>query len=191
MILEKLINKIRRIQNFLFSEIIKYCFKSAGKNFFVEYPIRITGGNNIVIGNNFTSFGRLRIETFESHNGFKFTPQLSIGNNVSMNYDCHIGCINKIVIGNNVLIASRVTVLDHFHGEISSSELKIPPSERKIVSKGPIVIGNNVWIGEGVAIMPDVTIGENSIIGANAVVTKSFPANSIIGGIPAKLLKQL
>lgn len=191
MLVEKIINKIRRIQNLLFSWIIKSCFKSAGKNFFVEYPIRIVGGNYIKIGRNFSSFGRLRIEAHEFHNGFRFFPDLIIGDNVSMNYDCHIGCINKIIIGNDVLIASRVTILDHFHGDISLEALQTPPSRREIVSKGPIIIEDNVWIGEGVAIMPNVTIGRNSIIGANAVVTKDFPANSIIGGIPAKVLKQL
>lgn len=191
MVIEKIINKVRRIQNLLFSGIIKFCFKYPGKNLFVEYPIRIVGGNHIKIGNNFSSFGRLRIEAHAFHNGFNFSPELIIGDNVSINYDCHIGCINKIIIGNDVLIASRVTILDHFHGDISLEALEIPPSQRKIVSKGPIIIEDNVWIGEGVAIMPNVTIGKNSVIGANAVVTKDFPPNSIIGGIPAKLLQQL
>lgn len=189
--IEKILNKIRRIQNMIFSQILKTSFKSAGKHFFVEYPLRSLGGEYITIGDHFCSFGRLRLEAHAFHNGFRFSPQISIGDNVSLNYDCHIGCINKITIGNNVLIASRVTILDHFHGEINSESLSIPPSQRAIISKGPVVIEDNVWIGEGVAIMPNITIGKNSIIGANAVVTKSFPANSIIGGIPAKILKQL
>lgn len=188
---EKIINKLRRIQNLIFSQILKTSFKSAGSNFFVEYPLRAVGGTHITIGNNFCSFGRLRLEAHDFHNGVRFFPQISIGDNVSLNYDCHIGCINKIVIGNNVLIASRVTILDHFHGEISVEALNTPPSKREIISKGAVIIEDNVWIGEGVAIMPNITIGKNSIIGANAVVTKSFPANSIIGGIPAKILKQL
>jgi acetyltransferase-like isoleucine patch superfamily enzyme len=54
-----------------------------------------------------------------------------------------------------------------------------------------VIIEDNVWIGEGAAIMPNVTIGSNSIIGANSVVTHSFPSNSVIGGIPAKLIKTL
>lgn len=189
--IEKILNKIRRIQNFIFSQIIKTSFKAVGKNFFVEYPLRAVGGSHITLGDNFCSFGRLRLEAHDFHNGFRFSPQIIIGDNVSLNYDCHIGCINKITIGNNVLIASRVTILDHFHGEINIEALNIPPSQREIISKGPVIIEDNVWIGEGVAIMPDITIGKNSIIGANAVVTKSFPPNSIIGGIPAKIIKQL
>lgn len=59
----------------------------------------------------------------------------------------------------------------------------------KYITLGEIIIGNNVWIGEGVAIFSGVTIGDNCVIGSNAVVNKSFPANSIIGGIPARLLR--
>ncbi|MBP1617531.1 MAG: putative acetyltransferase [Bacteroidetes bacterium] len=162
-----------------------------GKGFRVEYPLRLLGGKDISIGNYFNAFGRLRLEAFDNHNGYKFSPEIIIGNNVSLNFDCHIGCINRIKIGDNVLIASRVSILDHSHGEISSEALGIPPSKRKIVSKGPIIIEDNVWIGEGAVILPNVIIGKNTIIGANSVVTKSFPANSVIGGIPAKLIKQL
>jgi acetyltransferase-like isoleucine patch superfamily enzyme len=90
-----------------------------------------------------------------------------------------------------VLLASKVFITDHYHGGIDSESIKIPPSTRIVQSKGPVIIEDNVWIGQGVAIMPDVTIGKNSIIGANAVVTKSFPPNSIIGGVPARLIKTI
>jgi acetyltransferase-like isoleucine patch superfamily enzyme len=69
--------------------------------------------------------------------------------------------------------------------------LSIPPSERKLISKGPVIIGDNVWVGEGVAILPNVTIGRNCIIGTNSVVTKSIPENSVAAGIPAKVIKKI
>tara|TARA_R110000868_G_scaffold111489_1_gene301033 strand:- start:6934 stop:7449 length:516 start_codon:yes stop_codon:yes gene_type:complete len=165
--------------------------RSCGNNFYVEYPIFLLGGKHISIGDDFYCFERLRIEAYEKHNHTRFNPEIILGNNVSINYDCHIGCINRIVIGDNVLIASRVFITDHYHGYAESSQLYLPPNKRILVSKGPVIIENNVWIGEGVCIMPNVTIGANSIIGANSVVTKSFPPNSIIGGVPAKLIKSI
>jgi acetyltransferase-like isoleucine patch superfamily enzyme len=143
----------------------------------------------MVIGADLYVFPRLRIEAFEKHLGAKFSPSLVIGNNVSINYDCHIACINKIQIGNHVVIASRVFITDHYHGEASKQALETPPDQRILVSKGPVIIEDNVLIGEGVAIMPNVRIGKNAIIGANSVITHDVKANTVVAGIPAKVIK--
>ena len=177
--------------NNIYSYSVKRRLKKCGTNTYIESPVYLIGGENISIGNDFYCFKRLRIEAYEKHNGIKYSPNISIGNNVSINYDCHIGCINNIIIGNNVLIASRVFITDHFHGNISAKDLRVPVNKRRLISKGSVIIEDNVWVGEGVVIMPNVVIGKNSIIGANAVVTKCFPANSVIGGVPAKLIKKI
>lgn len=182
---------IKIFKTYYISGYIKRNFKTCGKNLTIEPPFFYYNLHNVEIGDNFLTFRNLRLETFDEHIGYKFTPKIKIGNNVSINYDCHIGCINNIEIGNNVLIASRVFITDHFHGGTEKTDLMLPPSERKAVSKGPVIIEDNVWIGEGAVILPNVRIGKNSIIGANAVVTKSFPPNSIIGGIPAKLIRSI
>lgn len=187
----KIIGVFRRWQNRFYSIIISKTMLNTGPKIYIEYPARIIGGKNISIGDGFSCFSRLRLEAFEEHNGIMFRPKVTIGKNVSINFDCHIGCVNRISIGDNVLIASRVFITDHFHGDTTVNSLDISPSERHVVSKGPVIIGDNVWIGEGVAIMPNTTIGKNCIIGANAVVTKSFPDNSVIGGIPASLIKKI
>lgn len=72
------------------------------------------------------------------------------------------------------MVASRVFITDHFHGNTTYNDLQIPVRNRLLYSKGPVVIGNNVWIGEGASILPNVTIGDNSIVAAHAVVTKIF-----------------
>lgn len=170
---------------------LKYSFKSLGGPCNIMEPYIIMKPEYISIGNNFSSLYNLRLEAWDEYEGQKFSPEIIIGDNVCFNTDCHIGCINKVVIGNNVLLASRVYISDHFHGEINGDIKNVPPTKRKLFSKGEVIIDDNVWIGEGVCILPGVTIGKNSIIGANAVVTKSFPPNSIIGGIPAKILKSV
>jgi acetyltransferase-like isoleucine patch superfamily enzyme len=151
----------------------------------------IVGAKYISIGKNFYALYNLRLEAWDSYSGQVFTPQIIIGENVNMNTDCHISCIDKIIIGDNVLMASRIYISDHSHGQVTSSSLSLPPAKRPLFSKGPVIIEKNVWIGEGVCILPNVTIGENSIIGANAVVTKSVPANSVVGGNPAKIIRAL
>ncbi|WP_165958227.1 DapH/DapD/GlmU-related protein [Segetibacter sp. 3557_3] len=153
--------------------------------FFIKNP------KYMKIGQNFSSLHNLRLEAWDSYAGTNYSPQLSIGDNVCFNSDVHIGCIDKVQIGNNVLLASRIFISDHSHGEINTEALKLPPIARQLFSKGPVIIEDNVWIGEGVSILHGVTIGKNAIIGANAVVTKSIPPNCVAGGIPCKVLKAL
>jgi|APIni6443716594_1056825.scaffolds.fasta_scaffold129409_2 acetyltransferase-like isoleucine patch superfamily enzyme len=169
----------------------KSCFGSVGAGSYIESPWMITNPANISIGSNFTALSRLRMETFEEYLGEKFTPRIIIGDNVAFNNDCHIGCINRVEIGNNVLGASRIYISDHYHGRIESADLEHIPTERRLFSKGPVIIRDNVWIGEGVSIMPGVTIGSNAIIGANSVVTKDIPANAVAAGIPARVVRIL
>lgn len=73
---------------------------------------------------------------------------------------------------------------------VGSNTVLLPPLKRSIVSKGPIVIGDNVWIGDKVTILSGVTIGNNSVIAANTVVTKDVPAFSIVAGNPGKVIKK-
>lgn len=172
-------------------EQLKKQFSSIGGCFRIEFPFFHMGLNYIEIGERFRASNNFRLECWDSYGKQKFTPSIKIGDGVNIEKYCHIGCINKIEIGNNVLIASNVYISDHLHGKISAVELLQSPASRNLHSKGPVIIGDNVWIGHGVSIMPNVKIGNNSIVGANSVVTKSFPNNSIIAGVPAKIIKQL
>lgn len=187
----KFLNLVGHFKNFIYSGFYKQQFKKCGSSFNIKSPFNLIGPHFITIGNNFYAGYRLRMEVIDYQRINKNTPELIIGDNVSFNYDCHIGCTNKVVIGNNVLFASKVFLSDHFHGAINSSDLEVAPGRRLLYSKGPIIIEDNVWVGEGVCIMPNVTIGKNTIIGANSVVTKSLPQNCVAGGNPAKVLKYL
>ena len=101
----------------------------------------------------------------------------------------HIGCMNKIIIGNNVLMGSNILIEDHSHG--NTFDYSKPRTQLPLVSNGEIIIGDNVWICDNAVILGGAHIGNNCVIAANSVVNKSFPDNCLIGGIPAKIIKKL
>ncbi|UKK59571.1 acyltransferase [Prevotella communis] len=110
---------------------------------------------------------------------------------------CHIGRYNQItayegvIIGNNLLTGSYVLISDNNHGNFSKKDIKLPPAQRKLITKGKVVIGNNVWLGDKVTILAGAKIGDNVIVAANAVVVGEIPSNCLAGGIPAKKIKEL
>lgn len=192
LIVEKLYHLLETYREKQFhSSVRKIQFKSIGPQFTIGKDYRISNPQCIEIGNNFFAMNRLRLDAITNFNGDNFTPEVKIGENVTLNNDVHIGCIDKIEIGDHCLLASRIYISDHNHGDLSKESLLLPPNKRPLVSKGPVIIKNNVWIGEGAAILGNVTVGENAIIATNAVVTKDVPANCIVAGIPAKVIKTL
>ncbi|MEO7975779.1 DapH/DapD/GlmU-related protein [Flavobacterium sp.] len=117
---------------------------------------------------------------------------ISIGKDVQINDYVHIGAVGSITIGDNVLMASKIYISDNNHGsydELISDHPMSIPIDRKAICK-PVVIGDNVWLGESVCVLPGVTIGEGCVVGALSVVTKSIPPYSIAVGNPAKVVKE-
>lgn len=159
-----------------------------GHKSYIEYPFIMRGGRYIQLGENVRIHKYLQLEAIDSHNEITFTPRIIIGNNVSINYNVHIGACNEIIIEDGVLIASKVFITDHYHGMTDRKTLDIPPSDRTLYSKGRVIIEKETWIGEGVAIMPGVKIGRNAVIGANSVVTHDIPAYAVAAGIPARVI---
>ncbi|WP_311329314.1 DapH/DapD/GlmU-related protein [Capnocytophaga gingivalis] len=165
-----------------------FIFKNAR---LIRFPFRVRGKQYIKIGKGFTTGFNCRIDALNINNfGEKYL--IEIGENVEINDEVHIGATQKIIIEDNVLIASKVYISDHNHGSYKGDEQDSPmsiPKERKIHSS-PIRIEKNVWIGELCCILQGVTIGEGSIIGAMSVVTKDIPPYTIAVGSPAKLIKR-
>lgn len=107
-----------------------------------------------------------------------------IGNNVFMNHNCSITCADRIIIGDNVIMANNVVIVDHDHklgheGVVDG------------LTSSPVIIGDNVWIGANAVILRSVKIGDGAVIAAGAVVNCDVPAYEIWGGIPAKKIKKL
>ncbi|MEY8199361.1 MAG: DapH/DapD/GlmU-related protein [Colwellia sp.] len=152
----------------------------------IRFPYLILGKDKVRFGRGFSAGRRLRLECLSVEG------RITIGENVKVNDDVHIGCIDRISIGNNVLVGSKVLITDHQHGKYNGGEQDSPlssPDDRPLVS-APVVIEDNVWIGELVSIMPGVTIGYGSVVGANSVVTKNIPPKTIAVGSPCKVIKK-
>jgi acetyltransferase-like isoleucine patch superfamily enzyme len=110
---------------------------------------------------------------------------IKLGNNIATNNNIFICAANYIEIGSDTLIGQFVTIMDHeAHG-------LHPLHRRDIGVIGKVIIGENVWIGNNVIILKDSKIGENSVVAAGAVVSGTFPANVVLGGIPAKIIKKI
>lgn len=109
---------------------------------------------------------------------------LYIGEGCEFGDMTHIVALERVVIGSHVLMASKVFVSDTSHGIYKGKEADsphTPPRERELVSS-PTVIGNHVWIGENAVILAEAEIGDGCVIGANSVITKKIPPNSIVAG---------
>tara|TARA_B110000902_G_scaffold266473_1_gene354340 strand:- start:3681 stop:4271 length:591 start_codon:yes stop_codon:yes gene_type:complete len=156
----------------------------------IRLPFDVRNKRNIHLGYGTTTGVGCRIEAFP--NG-KNRIVLQFGNNVQMNDYVHITASERVQIGNNVLFASKIYISDCSHGNYAGdgndSHPSTIPSERQLFSK-PVLIEDNVWLGEFVTVLPGVTIGTGTIVGANSVVSRSLPAYVIAVGSPAKPIKK-
>ena len=155
----------------------------------IRFPIDIRGKKFIQVSKGFTTGVGCRIEAYPKTD----KKVLFFGENFQMNDYVHITAMESVKIGNNVLLASKIYISDCSHGSYSGDENDSHPDsiphDRPLSSK-PVVIEDNVWLGEFVSVMPGVTIGKGTIIGANSVVSKSLPPYVIAVGTPAKPIKK-
>ncbi|MRT18039.1 acyltransferase [Vitellibacter sp. q18] len=172
---------------------LKYRILSSHRNLEGNYtdhqPVLRNGLGSISVGKN-VHFGVVNSPFFyNSYTYLEARPAnaaIVIGNNVHFNNACSLISERRIVIGDHVLIGFNCQMADSdFHDLDPDKRRQTDPSPREIN------IGNTVFIGNNVTILKGVSIGDNSVIANGALVTKSFPANVVIGGVPAKLLRNL
>lgn len=165
-----------------------------GDNCRFQYPLRLQGGGSkrICIGASTIIGSNSVLGSWEHHGKDEcYEPEIIIGNDCNIGEYCHITAISKIIIGDGLLTGRFVFIGDNAHGGLSFEEAAIPPIQRHLISKGSIVIGRNVWIGDKVTILGGVTIGDNVIIGANSVVTHDIPSNTIVAGTCSREIKKI
>lgn len=164
--------------------ITKLFYKNAR---LIRQPFYIRGKSSLESGSKLTTGYNCR---FDLPGNNKKT--LFIGNHCEIGDNVHLVAYEKLTIGNNVLMASKIFISDTNHGNYAGSNQSSPsstPNSRPLFTK-PVIIEDNVWIGENVCVLPGVTIGAGTIIGANSVVNKDIPANCIAVGAPAKIVKK-
>jgi acetyltransferase-like isoleucine patch superfamily enzyme len=110
---------------------------------------------------------------------------VSIGAKTVMGQECTISAYQHVSIGRECVIADRVMLIDFDHGMVEVDR----PIRQQGIYKRDVRVGNNVWIGYGASILRGVTIGDNAVIGTSAVVTKDVPANAVVGGVPARIIR--
>lgn len=184
-------NKLCYYHEVFYNHWIEHYIGSMGKGSSIGIGCELQGGGskNIHIGSH-TSIGKHSIlGCWVKYKGKTYTPTIKIGDNSSIGEYCHITASQEITIGNGVLTGRFCYVSDNNHGTNDLDVLHQRPSERDLYIKGPVHIGNNVWIGDRACILSGVTIGDGAVIAANAVVTKDVPSYSIVGGVPAKIIK--
>jgi len=116
------------------------------------------------------------------------TPKLVIGDGTVIHLYFHCGAAQSVTIGRDVLIAGRVYISDHDH---VFDDPELPARWAHGVRSAPVVIEDGVWLGEGCVILKGVRIGRRAVVGANAVVTKDVPPFTIVGGVPARIIRKI
>lgn len=166
--------------------LISKCFFSSVR--LIRLPFYVRGKKYIDFGKQITLGRYCRFDVLGTHE----SQILSFGDNVVVGDNVRISCIEKIRIGNNVLIGSRVLIIDNAHGKYDGQDADTPytPPNLRTLQSEPIEVGDNVWIGEGAVIQKGVRIGSGCVIAANTVVTKDVPKNSIVAGLPGRIIKQ-
>lgn len=148
----------------------------------VRRPIFIRGKSSFRYGKGLSTGRNCRIEVFEQ-------GLITMGDNCQIGDNVHLVSSGCVEIGNDCLFASKVFISDTSHGAYGPDTPLSAPAERKLTAEG-VRIGDRVWLGENVCVLPGVSIGDGTIVGAGGIVTRSLPDNVIAVGAPAQPIKR-
>lgn len=149
-------------------------------------PRILRGRKQIRIGDRCLVLSHSLIDAISEYRGKRYCGSIAIGNDVYIGRYVYLVAAHGITISDGCVLSEHVYITDENHGY---NPLRGPIMEQDLESKGQVVLGANSFLGYRVVVMPGVTLGEWCIVGANSVVTRSFPSYSMIAGVPAKLIK--
>lgn len=186
--------KISTLLDIMYTYWVSPYFNTVGKKCRIRRGLKLYGNAKCIFIEDDVQIGARCV--LEAYTEFQpasqtFTPHVVIGDGCKIGTDSHISSINSVILGKHVRCGRKIFITDNAHGASQRDLLDMPPNMRPLYSKGPVIIEDNVWIGEYAAILPNVTIGQGSIVAAHAVVTKDVPPYSVVGGNPAKVIKCL
>lgn len=154
--------------------VYQKAFKSFGEGSVIVTPMKLKGIETISIGDGVAILEGVWLQTESG-------GQLTIGSGTYIGHRSHIHAVSDLVIGENCVLADNVLInnSEHVKGDI-----------QQISTRGPIIIGDRVFVGQNVVILANVSIGDDAIIGAGSVVTKDVPAGATVAGVPAHIISQ-
>lgn len=179
----KIFRKVRSAKRLLETNLFYGAFGNKSK---IIKPMRILGKRYMFIGNRVNILNSARIEAVYEYQNQKFNPKLVIGDGTTIGQCCHIIAANELTIGNNCMFSAFIYISDCNHTYIPGANVNETALEVKKTR-----IGDGCFIGIGARIMPGVTLGNNCVVGANAVVTHDVPERAVVAGVPAKIIRYL
>jgi acetyltransferase-like isoleucine patch superfamily enzyme len=152
----------------------------------VVRPFRVTGGRYLSVGRNSFIGREAFIAAYDEYKGQRFKPRIHIGSGVYIGSHAYLTAVEEISIEGGCVLSEYVYITDESHGIHPDRGLIM---DQPLESKGPVRIGPSCFLGFRCCVMPGVTLGPHCVVGANSVVTKSFPGYVMLGGVPAKVIK--
>lgn len=182
-----IINIINKIYSFFFIFILRLKGVKVGKNCYVGISADLLKVklNHVILGNDVVIGAHGYVQTIDN---IKTDPLIIINNGTNIGRQVTISCIKKVSIGKDCLLGYGVSILDHDH-ELYS--IDVSPTVSGLTQGKSIIIEDDCFVGAHSFILKGVHLGKHCVVGANSVVTKSFPPYSVIAGNPARIIKRL
>lgn len=182
----KIQKRLGELRTHAYTRLIRGSFGSMGRDCAVLMSIRCSNPKDIHIGNRVFIGADAWIDCIKQYGDQTFMPRLEIGDGTQIGHHSHIMVIGHMTIGKGVMMANKVYVSDNLHGyeDVTRSCIDQPLVHR------PVEIGDEVWLGENVSVLPGVKIGRHSVIGANSVVSRDIPDYCVAVGAPATVIRR-